>query len=233
MFFKRNKNQENDCDANQAQESTDINVGQAQEKHKIKTRYFVKLEDGQYIMKTYFLGTVKRGTDEYWHYATCNFDDAKRTQQDFGGVIYEVVEDTCIRPHVGGGIVDQHVNGEAPIKTQEEIPEKAADLIKQLRNGNEHVNAGMATNIKLDTAELAKSINALTEALSAVALSLHEDNADKEHQQKIHEISNQPLGVYGNNKLTSYWWTACDNEIVELLSKPNTRLAIIEDDEDA
>lgn len=33
-----------------------------------------------------------------------------------------------------GGITDQHDNGEAPIKTQEEIPEKATNLIKQLRN---------------------------------------------------------------------------------------------------
>ncbi|KRM09532.1 hypothetical protein ABTQ33_07570 [Paucilactobacillus suebicus] len=127
-----------------------------------------------------------------------------------------------------GGIVDQHVNDDAPIKTQEEIPEKAADLIKQLRNDGTpkpRVEADMATDVRLDD-ELVKSINALTEALSAV--SQHEDNADKEHQPKIHELPewDQAKIVYANVSISN-------PETIALLRKPNTRLAIIEDDTNA
>jgi hypothetical protein len=94
-----------------------------------------------------------------------------------------------------------------------------------------YVSADMATNIKLDTAEMAKFINALSQALSAVPQ--HEDKQDKENQPKIHELSSQPLGVYENGKLIKCWLNTDDHKMVELLSKPNTRLAIIEDDEDA
>lgn len=133
-----------------------------------------------------------------------------------------------------GGIVDQHVNDDAPIKTQEEIPEKAADLIKQLRNdgtSKPHVEADMTTDTRLDN-ELAKSINALTEALSTV--SQHENNADKEHQPKIHELPvwQQARSIYAHNHMDHYNVYIDDPEAIELLKKPNTRLAIIEDDED-
>lgn len=128
-----------------------------------------------------------------------------------------------------GGIVDQHVNDKAPIKTQEEIPEKAADLIKQLRNDGTpkpRVEADMATDVRLDD-ELVKSINALTEALSAAPR--HEDNADKEHKLKIHELS---MDIY-YDKRADFYSLHVRPETVELLKKTNARLAIIEDNTNA
>lgn len=223
MFFKRNKNQE----------STDVDVNQAQGKHETDTRYLVKLDNGQYVSKDYYDGTVNQGTSDLYNYYIYDLKDAKRTQRDFGGEIYEVVTDKCIRPYADGGITDQHVNGEAPIKTQEEIPEKTADLIKQLRNDGTlkpRVEADMTTDVRLDD-ELVKSINALTEALSAVPR--HEGNADKEHQPKIHELPNQPLGVHKSDRVINYGWYNNDPQTIELLSKSNTRLAIIEDDTNA
>lgn len=226
MFFKRNKNQE----------STDIDANQAQRQHKIETRYLVKLEGNTYIRGFLISGAIKSKDPRYMD---MDFNRAKRTQREYGGVIYEVVTDECIRPYADGGISDQHVNDEAPIKTQEEIPDKAADLIKQLRNDGTpkpRVEANMATDVRLDD-ELVKSINALTEALSAVALSTvsqHEDNADKEHQPKIHELPEwqQPSGNYLHSHTDYYNVYINDPETVALLNEPNTRLAIIEDDED-
>lgn len=131
-----------------------------------------------------------------------------------------------------GGIAYQHVNDEAPIKTQEVIPE-VANFIKQLRNDGTpkpRVEADMATDVRLDNDELVKSINALTKALSAVPR--HEDNADKEHQPKIHELPvwQQARSIYAHDRMCYYDVYIDDPETVALLNKSNTRLAIIEDD---
>jgi hypothetical protein len=124
-----------------------------------------------------------------------------------------------------GGIAYQHVNDEAPIETQEIDSNKTKSIIKQLRNGKEHVNAGMATNIKLDTAELAKSINELKEASGGTT-----------EQPKIHELSKceQSKGAYLNGAYLGYYYVYIDSPwTLALLRKPNTRLAIIEDDANA
>lgn len=122
-----------------------------------------------------------------------------------------------------GGIAYQHVNDEAPIETQEIASNKTKSIIKQLRNGKEHVNAGMATNIKLDTAELAKSINELKEASGGTT-----------EQPKIHELpkNDQFSGLVGDHTF-AYSFVTANSKTIELLKQPNTRLAIIEDDEDA
>lgn len=242
MFFKRNKNQE----------STDVDVNQVQGKHETDTRYLVKLDNGQYVNKDYYDGTVNQGTSDLYHYYIYDLKDAKRTQRDFGGEIYEVVTDTCIRPYQGkprktGGHVSNHDESEigdrpeAVIKQSKHVTfiprnsniklpdEFLIDGVKYSKHVNKpHVNADMATDVRLDNDELVKSINALTKALSAVPR--HEDNADKEHHPKIHELSNQPLVAYASDGSINYVWDSSDCEILELLSKSNTRLAIIEDD---
>lgn len=118
-----------------------------------------------------------------------------------------------------GGSAYQHVSAEAPIETQEISSNKTKNIIKQLRNGKEHVNADMAVNVKLDTADAIKSINDLKEALNGIT-----------DHPKIHELSSQPLVVYASGQSTKYVWHSSDRETAELLNKPNTRLAIIEDD---
>jgi len=123
-----------------------------------------------------------------------------------------------------GSIAYQHVNAEAPIETQEIASNKTKNIIKQLRNGKEHVNADMAVNVKLDTADAIKSINDLKEALNGIT-----------DHPKIHELPEwqQPGGIYLHSHTGYYDVYIDDPETVALLNKPNTRLAIIEDDEDA
>ena len=133
-----------------------------------------------------------------------------------------------------GGITYQQ-NGEAPIDAHEIASDKVKSIIAELKNGEDskpHINADMTTSIKLDTDELSKSINELTKALSTVPQ--YEGNADKEHQPKIHELPvwQQARSIYAHNHMDHYNVYIDDPEILELLSKPNTRLAIIEDDED-
>lgn len=132
---------------------------------------------------------------------------------------------------VGGSAYQQ--NGEAPIEAHEIASDKAKSIIAELKNGEDskpHINADMTTSIKLDTDELSKSINELTKTLSTVPQ--HEDNADKEHQPKIHELPEwQQDGVIYVHSHTGYYDVYINNpETVALLNKPNTRLAIIEDD---
>lgn len=88
----------------------------------------------------------------------------------------------------------------------------------------QHVNADMATNIKLDTAGMAKSINELKNASGGTT-----------ERPKIQELPewDQAKIIHANNHIYSYCFYINDPEIVALLNKPNTRLAIIEDDEDA
>lgn len=244
MFFKRNKNQE----------STDVDVNQAQGKHETDTRYLVKLDNGQYVSKDYYDGTVNQGTSDLYNYYIYDSKDAKRTQRDFGGEIYEVVTDKCIRPYQGkphktGGYVSNHDESEIvdrpeavvkqskhvtfiPNNSNIKLPDEfLIDGVKCSKHVNKpHVNADTAANIKLDTTELAKSINALTETLSTVPQ--HEDNQDKEHQPKIHELPvwQQVRSIYAHNHMDHYNVYIDDPETVALLNKPNTRLAIIEDD---
>lgn len=118
-----------------------------------------------------------------------------------------------------GGIVDQHVNYDAPIKTQEIASNKTKNIIKQLRNGNEHVNADMIVNIKLETVELVKSINELKEALYGTT-----------ERPKIHELPEHSQTIHVSGFL-GYYNLMDSPEAIELLRKPNTRLAIIEEDE--
>ena len=238
MFFKRNKNQENECDV-------------CHGKHETDTKYYVKLDNGQYVSKDYYDGTVNQGTSNLYHYYIYNLKDAKRTQRDFGGEIYEVVTDKCIRPYQGkprktGGHVSNHDESEIgdrpeavvkqskhvtfiPNNSNIKLPDEfLIDGVKYSKHVNKpHVNTDTAANIKLDTTELAKSINTLTEALSTVLQ--HEDNADKEHQPKIHELPEHSKTIHVSGLLGYYNIIDSPNAIA-LLDKPNTRLAIIEDD---
>lgn len=88
----------------------------------------------------------------------------------------------------------------------------------------QHVSADTAKNIRLATTELAKSINELKDASGGTT-----------EQPKIHELPewDQDKIIHANNHIHSYCFYINDPETVALLSKPNTRLAIIEDDEDA
>ena len=69
-----------------------------------------------------------------------------------------------------------------------------------------HVSADTATDIKIDKPQI-----------------------------KIHELSDEdtPQKAYGNFQVVGYYVAITDVETLELVNKPNTRLAIIEDDEDA
>ena len=219
MFFKRNKNQENDCDVYQG-------------KHEVTTKYFVKLDDGQFVAKNWYDDAVSQGTGEYWKYTMDELEDAKRMQREYGGTIYEEVEEKYVRPYVYDKVPSQH---QYVVMGKDDTWVTMDDKIKQLRNDGTpkpHVEADMTTDTRLDN-ELAKSINALTEALSTV--SQHEDNADKEHQPKIHELPvwQQARSIYAHNHMDHYNVYIDDPEAIELLKKPNTRLAIIEDDTDA
>lgn len=91
---------------------------------------------------------------------------------------------------------------------------------KQLKNDGTpkpRVEADMATDVRLDDDELVKSINALTKVLSITT-----------KQPKMHELSKD---IY-YDKRADFYNLHVRPETVELLSKPSTRLAIIEDDED-
>ena len=228
MFFKHNKDQGNNaviyCDVYQG-------------KHEVTTKYFVKLDDGQFVAKNWYDNAVSRGTGKHWMYTMGELKDAKRMQREYGGTIYEEIEDTYVRPYVDDKVPSQH---QCVVMGKDDTWVTIDDKIEQLRNdgtSKPRVEADMTTDVRLDN-ELVKSINALTEALSAVALSTmsqHEDNADKEHQPKIHELSKyeQPKDVYANNHVNYYYVSISSPETMALLSKSNTRLAIIEDDEDA
>ncbi|MCI1978052.1 MAG: hypothetical protein LKJ39_12165 [Liquorilactobacillus nagelii] len=82
----------------------------------------------------------------------------------------------------------------------------------------QHVNAYMVTNIKLDTAELVKSINELKEALCGTT-----------EQPKIHELPERSKTIHVSG-LLGYYNIIDSPKAIALLDKPNTRLAIIEDD---
>ena len=97
------------------------------------------------------------------------------------------------------------------------------DGVKYSKHVNKpRVNADMAVNVKLDTTDAIKSINDLKEALNGIT-----------DHPKIHELSNQPLVAYLSDGSITYVWDSSDHEIVALINKPNTRLAIIENDTNA
>lgn len=115
--------------------------------------------------------------------------------------------------------IEKDVKNDWPVK---HYTESALDYKDDSELSKSHVNDDMAVNVKLDTADAIKSINDLKEVLNGIT-----------DHPKIHELSNQSLVIYASGRSIKYVWHSSDREIVELLNKPNTRLAIIEDDEDA
>ncbi|USZ59630.1 hypothetical protein NHN12_09090 [Lactiplantibacillus plantarum] len=75
----------------------DIKPGDVELK-KCKAKYLVMLNDGEYINKDYYDNSVTRGKGEYWKYTHISLSDAKRTQKEYGGKLYMVVENARIRP---------------------------------------------------------------------------------------------------------------------------------------
>lgn len=65
---------------------------------KCKVKYLVMLDDGEYINKDYYNDSVTRGKGEYWEYTHISLSEAKRTQKEYGGKLYMVVENAHIRP---------------------------------------------------------------------------------------------------------------------------------------
>ncbi|WP_024624387.1 hypothetical protein [Lactiplantibacillus fabifermentans] len=65
---------------------------------KCKTKYLVMLNDGEYINKNYYDNSVTRGKGEYWKYTYISLSNAKRTQKEYGGKLYMVVENARILP---------------------------------------------------------------------------------------------------------------------------------------
>lgn len=326
MFFKRNKNQENDCDVYQG-------------KHDVTTKYFVKLDDGQFVAKNWYDDAVSQGTGKYWMYSMDKLEDAKRVQREYGGTIYEEVEETYFRPYVSDKVPSQHqcvvigkddtwvtmndkikqlINDgtpkphvEADMTTDARLDDELAKHINELKDVSHgtphiqidiptineyprvyvdgenltdstnravqklllnyntgtavsnpsqnidvqyieknvkndwsvkhytesaldykddselpksHVNADMAVNVKLDTADAIKSINDLKEALNGIT-----------DHPKIHELpkNDQFSGLNVGDHIFAYSFVTANSKTIELLKQPNTRLAIIEDDEDA
>lgn len=84
--------------------------------------------------------------------------------------------------------------------------ESALDYKDDSELPKSHVNADMATDIKIDKPQI-----------------------------KIHELSDEdtPQKAYGNFQVVGYYVAITDVETLELLNKPNTRLAIIEEDTNA
>ena len=234
MFFKRNENQENDCDVYQG-------------KHEVTTKYFVKLDNGQFVAKNWYDNAVSQGTGEYWKYTMNELKDAKQMQREYGGTIYEEVEDKYVRPYQGkprktGGHVSNHDESEIGDRPEtvvkqskhvtfissnpnSKLPDEfLIDGVKYCKHVNKpHVNADMAVNVKLDTADAIKSINDLKEALNGIT-----------DHPKIHELpkNDQFSGLNVGDHIFPYSFVTANSKTIELLKQPNTRLAIIEDDED-
>lgn len=102
--------------------------------------------------------------------------------------------------------------------------ESALDYKDDSELPKSHVNADMAVNVKLDTADAIKSINDLKEALNGIT-----------DHPKIHELpkNDQFSGLNVGDHIFAYSFVTANSKTIELLKQPNTRLAIIEDDEDA
>ena len=144
MFFKHNKNQ--------------VGGDVSQGKHKVTTKYYVRLDDGQYVAKNWYDDAVSQGTGNYWTYAMDRLEDAKQMQEEYSGTIYEEVSETYVRPYADDKVPSQHHAGVGKDDTWVTMD----DQIKQLRNSGTskppHIEADMTI------AELAKYINALKDA---------------------------------------------------------------------
>lgn len=128
-------------------------------KHEVTTKYYVKLEDGQFAAKNWYDDAVCLGTGEYWMYAMDKLEDAKRVQEEYSGTIYEEVEETYFRPYVCDKVPIQH---QCVVMSKDGKWVTMDDKIKQLRNDGTpkppHIEADMTI------AELAKYINELKDA---------------------------------------------------------------------